>query len=813
MEKRVAFLFVILTCISISAASQEVSKKPEKYQDPIEGVGLPSDNDEKSDIPWYVCSDRANNPIYSSESGDNVAYEAGFQEEFAVIKMSGNGQRLAVARINDIKNGKLDSGKSIAGWMDSEKLVLWNECLADKEFGIDKKAMILFVFDKNAKIEADNFTSDVNIYDGPGDPWINKTSKHRGLFQFFPIYKEEGNYVLLGKNSRMSSTDVEKQLVGWVNKDKLSLWSHRVAWEKNWEPNAIAEREKNIPYDDQVSGIMVLSDKTETEQYAKIDRKKNSFIPKSKLVYNEVVFNEQRKPGPMGRFPILDITDIKVGKNKLSKPVKVGVIGDLKNFKGENVDYEGIIESTDKMRSLRKINLILVVDATQSIYPYRESIKEGIEKSMTEIGKLFENMDDKDINKFRFGCVLYRDWAMKDSIQRFGTGLSTETKPLFDWLDENLTLAKNAYRPGITTDDKEEAMFYGMSYAMDFYAPNPAESNYMILIGDCGDHQDSESKRKSMFVEIEEVEDILRDYNTNLIAIQANNETHPAYDLFQQQIKQILIDYGQQPLEKISENHFELPKESLISGKLICPKKGESIPENKMASEITTSIKAINKDVNAQVRAISKALSGKGVAKDSDPFIVATVIEFFMKNAGMNNQQAEDALKGMNQEYKEGFTVMESEGYQYPYFKTVVLFEQKELQDLIEAFKDLSVAKKYPSSVQRGRLKEALDTWFPYYFSGMSMDEIRTMNVGKLLERITGLEFGKLYENITISKVTDVKQVSNAEIKKFVSDIDSKLGPLENIYKRRERYEARVVNAEVDDLFLYVPGYLFKSNN
>jgi|JFJP01.1.fsa_nt_gi hypothetical protein len=808
-----------LFCFSIVFA-QEVKERPLKYINPVEGV-FPLPNDPPTGIPWFVYSDRANNPIYDSETGTNPVATAGFMEEFAVIDIKCNGKRLPIAKRIDIQNNKLMQGRTIIGWMDADNLLLWKNSIADKKHQIDKKAMIFFTLNTKTKLTQNaktNFKTVVPILDGPGSHGSKTLDEYEGLFQFLHVYKESGDYLLLGKSFSLNDGAEYCDIKGWVKKDKLSQWSHRVAWEKNWDPAAVAERMKNLSVDGVKTGVMVLGDENDAKSYARIDRKKNQFIPATRTAYEEVKIESVRRAGPMDRFPILDIDQIRDNQSNITgRPIKTGVIGDVKDFKGNTIDLQKIYDAYVKRDKLKNINILLVVDATQSIIDYRESIKTGIKNALQAIQKMYKesgNLQDSTIG-FKFGCILYRDWAMKDSIQKFGKagqGFSDNTKELFDWLDVNLTLDKNKYRSGVTTDDMEEAVFFGMSQAMFLYDLNPLESNYMLLIGDCGDHQDRKN-RSSMFVSMDSVLHDLKENRVNLMAFQAHNSTHSSYNLFQSQMKQILEKHSDTNLVNSKKNYYELPKGAKYSGKLIVPEKNNSIDPVKMAGEVTETIKQISEDVNSRVRFITKMLSGYGdndkLASSANDIAKTTEDLFAM---GFTPKEIEVILNGMSQEYREGYTVIQCEGYQYPNYKPVVLFEAKELDQIITAFKDFVIAKKYPSSIKRGRLESALKEWFPIYFSGLPEDKIKTQNVGQLLEQITGLKFGTLYQAITIEDVTNIKKVDTKSIDDFLNDIEKILKNLEVIYRRRINYEALIINDEVDDIFLYIPGEVFINN-
>lgn len=790
----------------------QVQNKPVKYINPLESVSLPSSSDEKTDIPWFVYSDRSNNPVYQFGTGQEIHGKLDFGVELAVLDVNADGSRLLVAYEKDIVGRELEDDANPVGWVDSDKLLLWEKSLVDDQYGIDKKAMILFTIDAARQHieETGEFTSDVPVFKEPSDQRFDTLGFHQGLFQFFPVFKKEGDYLLLGQSLKLDNSKENNGLKGWVSKDNVSEWSHRVAWEKNWEIDAIEERKENT---DNI-GVMVLEDPSEAQQYANTNRKIEGYqqFVRMESPYLEMTFESNRKPGPMGRFPILDIEEISVAnQHDQSRPIKVGVIGEVMDLDGDVIDIEQLYNMTEEIKVLRNVNILFVIDATESMDPYSRSVIKGVKDAMRAIKSFYEREDQQDDkNKFLFGCVLYRDNHVKTIVDRFGSDFSQDTARFFNWLGKHLNEKMNIRREGFTgRDDLEEAMYYGIQTALDDYGPDERMSNYMILIGDCGDHQDSTDARLKYFVEQSTLIEDLQWYNMNLLAFQVHHNTPSAYELFNQQTKEIIQGIGDTSLIKNPDNSFlfELPAGSQYTGKLLSCPLNSRINVDEMAKLISENIIQINKDVNGKIKNIAKALRGQS---DLDPWSTAKVIKFFADNDFTVEEAEKITTSGMNQEYEVGYTVLKCAGYDKPNYKTVVLYSREELEDVVNAFMDLSAASGYPPSEQRIRLKKAMEEWFPKYFSGVQKEKLYDMAVGELLERITGLNFGEKYQSITISKITDPRRITNKELKTFVDDLDRSLQKLEKIYKESRVYPARVeIPGDTKTLYVYIPGDVF----
>jgi hypothetical protein len=834
MKKNLLILLIMLLYVAALTAqsNRRVIEKPKEYVNPIDGVELPSKQYEKSHFPWFVFSDRVNNTVYSFQSGNSTNnYKLGFGEMLGVLDISDDGKRLQVAREIDIEGRQLSDNASPLGWVDSDKLVLWDKSIVDNVFRIDKKAMILFTIDRaRQQISSDGkFTTDVPVYKSPGS-LSDALPPHQGIFQFYPIFKKEGSYYLLGEKFNLNRSDDFSGLKGWVDSANISEWSHRIAWEKNWEPESVKERMKNL---DSV-GIMVLRTRTEAESYATTYRKRPfSDFTQHQATYLEMKFSTERRPGSTGRFPILDVESMQQEQSIINQPVKVGVIGEIMDLDGKELDFGELMNTGRKVRNLRKVNLLFVIDATESMDPYKVSVISGVRNALRQINKMYdeERTASEDRNDFLFGCVLFRDFHMNLITQTFGSGLDNDTTAFFTWLNDNLVPTGhgiNTRRAAFTgRDDPEEAKFYGINMALEDYWPPDYESNYMIIIGDCGDHQGSKIGEKkefdrkaltinndsisfSLYVNMDSLVKKLDSLNMNVLAFQVHHKNDPAYDLFQEQIRSILTKLGQTELIPNRNNPklLELnPENTGFVGKILPCEPGKAINEFQMAELISDNIIQINEDINATIKGIVNAI--RGVA-DVDPWATGKVIKFFIDN-DISEDQAENMTKsGLNQEYEVGYTVFKPNNYEHPYFQIVVLFSRSELERVVNAFRDLSATQGYPVDERRITLQEVLEDWFPIYFSGVPQNILKDLPVGDLLEKMTGLKFPEKYRKITITSVTDVNDVSDVLIKEFVLDIDKSLTKLEEIHNKVLNYPAIIeIPGDSRSLFVYVPGDTF----
>jgi hypothetical protein len=289
-----------------------VSQLPQKYLSPTSTVEAPKPDDALTDRPWFVWSDRANNPVYLNSDGNEKVTTLEFGAACAVLQAEND--RLFIAKIEDIHNGFLQSGKETLGWVDYSKMLLWSTCLKTDDCFTAKKAFIINVSDLEQLNQTDTVSS--FLY-GPGNSYEVIETVGEKLIEMNFIFKETENYLLLGWQSTVYN-NFDKTIVGWIPKKYCLIWNSNVALEINWEPEAVKER-KEMQYP-----VMVWEELSDTEPHNM----------EAKLLFQETQPYHKRTPGFFNRFFLLDLFN---GQSEFNnQPFKVGMITNVDNELDEN---------------------------------------------------------------------------------------------------------------------------------------------------------------------------------------------------------------------------------------------------------------------------------------------------------------------------------------------------------------------------------------------------------------------------------------------------------------------------------------------
>jgi hypothetical protein len=222
-------------------SSQRLMSMPIKYINGPDGAILP---DHKKDVAerelWVVASDRDGNVSYQSPGGA-VKRNMQFMDLFYVAEESGEFLRLIKYDFlaKDSRN-RITKAAEDWGWARKDKLLLWPGCLIDK-LKISRKA--LPAINSSNPYDPKTYLQDDNTLVIYNNPELTKESKiSTRLFQFYFVYKEAGNALLVGRTARSQSGSMKQDILGWVNIRNVIEWSGRVFLQPNNDPDAVAER-------------------------------------------------------------------------------------------------------------------------------------------------------------------------------------------------------------------------------------------------------------------------------------------------------------------------------------------------------------------------------------------------------------------------------------------------------------------------------------------------------------------------------------------------------------------------------------------
>lgn len=273
---------------------QQILAKPLKYQKPTNENDLTPTTERMPLLPWRVYSDRENNLTYRLPRSDQHYKTLGFLEGFYVVEEDGEFVRIVKDPNADLL--QLSDSAENYGWISKRNLLLWESCLYANQGEIPRRAMIQnTVLLKNNIFQGDK-EQNISLTSSPVET-ASKSVALTSLNEFFFVLKTDNHSVLVSNsefiNSQTSDTKAKDlPLTGWIHKNRLIMWEHRVALEPNWEEPAVLERrsgKKAILFVNEAAAANYIVGKTTHA--------------------NEVWWNadpfEKRFTGEIRRFPVL----------------------------------------------------------------------------------------------------------------------------------------------------------------------------------------------------------------------------------------------------------------------------------------------------------------------------------------------------------------------------------------------------------------------------------------------------------------------------------------------------------------------------
>ena len=436
---------------------------------------------------WTVYSDRANNTLYTKGGWEKENERPLKLMERVVVKdikeRDGN-TWLHVYSKSYKEMGKNPKNHVERGWIKAENVLLSNFALLNNQ-GIPKKRLMLYSLgEPNEEIQKEHYY----YYNQPevgakGDENVARK------FRIFYVLKKEPGWVLLSKTDKLEGSNEIGDILGWVPRRYTTAWDHRVCYEPASNREAYnTYKNKDLP---------IFSRK----------RTLNQFIETGKLQETEVfktfhVKSERPRPYIM-RMPIMN----NIGANK-KKVVTIQSINEMTNEEEAKIDKK--INTLENKQEL--VNILLVVDATESMSKYLPQIKESI----TEI---IRNNNISDANtSLRFGLAVYRDYP-DDSDDFNLVPLTEDHDKVINKLLQTDTHSKDK--------DLPEAQYQGLVKGIRKAGFNKDNSNVVVLVGDAGNHTNDPEGYTS-----DKVINALQEYNASMIAFQVINGKAPSYDTF-----------------------------------------------------------------------------------------------------------------------------------------------------------------------------------------------------------------------------------------------------------------------------------------
>ena len=361
---------------------------------------------------------------------------------------------------------------------------------------------------------------------------------------------------------------------------------------------------------------------------------------------------------------------------------------------------------------------------------------------------------------------------------------------------------------------------------MELYHPDPEETNYMIVIGDAGDHQNPE--KIITFIEEEQIVDNLAEYNMNMLAYQVHRTAIQSadnpYQDFENQLKRIMLEAANKSrkqsnipetevilFESSGNNFFKLNSQSPVTGEFVIVTPDAAMTVQQLESNLTDAIQKIDKLITEFRKKIEEVLEGSPNSEES----IAKIISY-LKNSGINSQDAIRILSGLHQTYQEGYTLMKPANASYPWFQYVLLIERKDLDYLNEAVRQSIRFRDYPASMQRTELIEGWQAILMSVYRNLSKPEIRQIPIGNWFQCFTSFPLKWKYSNLTIfdmMEMWDPEITSDVHIKVFIEelsyDLEKTSKAIEEIYRQGEKYPHIEFPGNSNEIYYWVPVDIF----
>ena len=712
---------------------------------------------------WSVYSDRANNPAYANTTTSSaVVKQLSFGEKFFVAKIS-NGMALLFTDEYLPSYPKINKTAQVVGWVPIENLLLYEEC-PKTQSQIYLKGLVVHDPTKGKATEQNPKYKLI-----PGGN-LDATRSAKDLDILFVMKKMSitgGSYYLMSNS--MNCHNIRATLLGWLPEEYVTEWTQRLVLEPTHASMAVREyNEKScLP--------------TAFVQYDNANVYLNSGAVNTPIwVYNN--FSTTRQNSYEMRLPILDNTS----NNDI---FQVAVMTNLAT-KGQQVpDRARIEEELEKLRTKKsKINIVFVIDATSSMRKYYSSVS----------GALLDVMQRsyfQDAN-IQVGCVLYRDY--KDHAAKGGVEYRPCTKDL-----KTISSYLNQVEVGSNDPDDWEAMFDGIEVALDYgkMKYHPEESNFIILIGDAGNHP-KDNKGRTWRSVTTELANKMANNRINFLAYQINHAGADAYDDFASQVgvmqKSLTKDYenilkkpeGTMEYKLVSNRCYRLVRKSTQKADMpiynmyrYAPTGTAESPTN-LTKMISSNIEEFQKWVKDQIQMLEESLNGGGPIGTSGDAKVDQILEYLRLNNWTEKQISDyiDYLKRGGSGKFIANSPMKIKGKRTDLYDYVLFFSENEFDNLLH---ELDVVNQN-SADDRKSYQDAVMAMGQAMLGNFNGSTIGQMTMEDLMSQIYGVPIKMQSCGFRIDQIINIDR---AELQKLLSDFKEKLSGLHNI--RQNSYDGR----------------------
>ncbi len=796
-----AFL-LLLTLISTALFSQKEYKSlPKKWWKPSWLGSIDSTSNTTS--TWIVFSDRDNNPTYDGARSRVKFKTINFMEPFFVMETDNSGKWLHIYKDDRsaIRFGQSANAEDY-GWIEIDRLLPNIQCYLNNQTVAIKAILLNTTASAKGDISERDFKK-VKFYK---DPELKIEADYEcDIYQIFHVYDRYPNTnprksYLLGMNPKFEPFSERSNIVGWVDASRLTLWNHRVAVVPNARPDPVAERKsKNVKaaifeYEQEAQKLRD-GDKAYLDYAIGKDDKfrvQDQILPQEPR--NPVIFNKKEINQYKGIMKIGYISEVEAqsGSGKISTTEMAEV---QKEYNETRV-------------KARQVNVLFVIDGTQSMGPYFAGVANALTESM-------EQLQNFSANKYRFAAAVYRDKDDGDELLFEHKGLTQDYSEMSSWLKT---------RKAISTNDKDlpEAMYYGLREALRrVNLPVDDQTNYVFLIGDTRDHGRAGD---ITFVTQKEVVDMLNRNNCYFSAIQVNSDSKNASDFlgFRTQCKEIMNAVSQNVYKKSAEwaknagiavppapqwgvdteRRFFMNNPAYTGFIRYC--QDQSLPPSAVTKEITECLSNVDEANTDGIKTMQTFVETGGL-KSEAPTNMQLAYLSRIENIPMHNLKilAENHV----QLYYEGYTSTDSKLLTNPVWQYEVLCNTDDLHDIIDILEKID-----DQSSNDTELRESfVNAWKGILKSNLGelKDNAEDMSIADLESLLFGSVGTTPLLDYKLGDFLDPSKVSSKQLREFKNTVSQNKRVLRNIYEGvNESLKKKHEWISNERKFFWIPQYL-----
>ncbi|MEL7118073.1 MAG: type VI secretion system protein TssR domain-containing protein [Bacteroidota bacterium] len=802
----ICLFFFALAALTPLHAQKKVLGMPSAFTLPFdEGTINQGDHNSKYDreIPWIVISDRANNTVYSSPNETSSQKEPlQFAEYFYVTQERDDWVEVATAKYVALNKLKSDDNLEIRGWVPKKHLLLWNTGLLDPRTKIHRKAFLLNkAQDINRVLGMDN-VSVVDVFNSPNN---NDKQEDRKIYEFYFVYKKEGNRFLLCTEDRLSPYNIKpSNLIGWVNSNRITQWNTRFCLEPNFQEAAFNERKTNSNYRvrafDRVENARGYGSGQPLNNQTVVWENDPVRVGQDKLV-------DRRFKGGVLRFPMFNYSSGAI-------PVyTTGIIGTIK-VKGEggrveSIPDDAIVLLQDQLnRQIQRnenINLYFVIEASDQVSGYKTSIADAI-RAISQLPAV------KDVPIMRYGALIYRDTP-----EEKGGRTLVEQVELTRNIDQVTGFIQNANFINEVDSDPYTSMYYGIDQAMQVAGFSKNHVNIVINVGKYGDYKADRNRRtlaqqsgdKTYYETLDPIFKQIQDFDIEIHSLQLGNEPNRQSVAFAKQAQLIILESAKSLYSKTYGNSGLFPapsmqdpeEQSLVElnngvtkASILRPAQNAQMGAEQLKTHlikvVTESIN-FNKELQLVWEDIVKGEDFDISGSEDNPSSGIFGPAVYRALDGVDPELIQKSLKEKYRLYTEAYLPAKVQGAAHPAI-SYSLFMPSE--DLIRYQTIISNAISVMQTAESKR-QGLFDIYkeLVYVFSGNRPDfnKLSRSDVLKMMQGIEGegIELPNFQNDIKIADIKDEKIVSNQQVEFLIQDFINVNQKLESILRLNKRYD------------------------